>query len=146
MSPTPHDQTLLTPTEWRLMECLWEHAPRTGREAVDWLKAKVGWSRSTTLTLLRRMTEKGLILCTEEEGVRRYAPAIARREAALRETDDFLSRVYRGSVSLLMNALTEKQRLSSDEIDELYAILRRAEQEAKRDEADFVPGEDEKEG
>ena len=54
------DKTTLTPTEWNLMECLWEHAPRTGREATEYLERTVGWSRSTTLTLLRRMTAIGL--------------------------------------------------------------------------------------
>ena len=39
----------LTPTEWHLMECLWEHAPRTGRETVEYMAKSQGWSRSTTL-------------------------------------------------------------------------------------------------
>ena len=47
----------LTPTEWHLMECLWEQAPRTGREATEYMAESVGWTRSTTLTMLRRMTE-----------------------------------------------------------------------------------------
>ena len=51
----------LTPAEWQLMECLWEKSPRSGREAVDDLRERAGWSRSTTLTMLRRMSEKGLI-------------------------------------------------------------------------------------
>lgn len=118
----------LTHTEWNLMECLWEHAPRTGREAVEWLEKSVGWSRSTTLTMLRRMTEKGLIRCDEAEGVKVYSPLIRREDAVLRETDDFLSRVYQGSVSMMMSALTKKQKLSREEINELYAILKQAEE------------------
>lgn len=118
----------LTHTEWNLMECLWEKSPRTGREAVEYLERSVGWSRSTTLTLLRRMTEKGAIHCGEEEGVKVYSPLIRREEAVLRETDDFLSRVFHGSVSMMMNAVTKKQELTQEEIDELYAILRKAEE------------------
>ena len=121
-----HDISL-TPTEWNLMECLWDHAPRTGREAVDYLEKKVGWSRSTTLTMLRRMTEKGVIKCGEADGVKIYEPAIRREDAVLHETDDFINRVYNGSVSLMMSAITQKQELSREEIDELYAILREAE-------------------
>ena len=49
----PEQTTALTAAEWNLMECLWECAPRTGREAVDYLQKSVGWSRSTTLTMLR---------------------------------------------------------------------------------------------
>ena len=62
-----------TPTEWKLMECLWEKGSVTGREAVDYLHAHAAWSRSTTLTMLRRMTEKGVIACVDhEDGVKTY--------------------------------------------------------------------------
>ena len=122
-----HDHTL-TPTEWHLMECLWEKSPRTGREAVEYLEKSVGWSRSTTLTMLRRMTEKGVIRCGEEDGVKVYEPLVRKEEAMLHETDDFLSRVYKGSLPMLMSAVTQKHDLSRDEIDELYAILRKAEE------------------
>lgn len=117
----------LTPTEWHLMECLWEKSPRTGREAVEYLEQKVGWSRSTTLTLLRRMTEKGFIHCGEEDGLKVYTPLVPRQDAVVRETDDFLNRVYKGSVSMMMSAITQKQNLSKEEIDELYTILKQAE-------------------
>ena len=120
----------LTPTEWHLMECLWERAPKTGREAVDYLEKKVGWSRSTTLTMLRRMTEKGVIKCGDADGVKIYTPAIRREDAVVHETDDFINRVYNGSVSLMMSAITHKQELTREEIDELYAILREAEVKA----------------
>lgn len=119
----------LTPAEWHLMECLWEQAPRTGREVVDYLKPDMGWSKSTTLTMLRRMTEKGLIRCDESGDVRQYDPLVPREEAILQETEDFLSRVYKGSVGMLMSTLTKKQNLSKEEIRELYRILEEAEKE-----------------
>ncbi len=117
----------LTNTEWNLMECLWEASPRTGREATEYLHKHVGWSRSTTLTMLRRMTEKGLIRCEDNEGIKAYSPLIKREDAVIKETDDFLNRVYKGSVSLMMSAITKKQELTKEEIEELYAILREAE-------------------
>ena len=124
-----NEEKILTPTEWNLMECLWDHSPRTGREAVEYLRKSVGWSRSTTLTMLRRLTEKGLIDCHDENGMKVYSPLIRREDAAQRETDSFLSRVYQGSVSTMMSAITRKQKLSKSEIDELYAIIRQAEEE-----------------
>ena len=118
-----------TPTEWKLMECLWEKGSVTGREAVDYLHAHAAWSRSTTLTMLRRMTEKGVIACVDhDDGVKTYAPLVSRQQAAQRETHDFLSRVYHGSVSQMVSAVTEKQSLTQQEIEEFYAILRRAEE------------------
>lgn len=120
----------LTPAEWHLMECLWEQVPRTSREVVDYLKADMGWSKSTTLTMLRRMTEKGLIRCEEGGEVRLYSPLVAREDALLQETEDFLSRVYKGSVGMLMSTLTNRQNLSREEIRELYAILEEAERKS----------------
>jgi len=121
----------LTPTEWHLMECLWEKAPRTGREATEFLHKQVGWTRSTTLTLLRRLTEKGFVRCDAGDGVKIYSPLIQREGAVMRETEDFLSRVYKGSVSMMMSAVTKRQHLTQEEINELYGILRQAE-EAKK--------------
>jgi len=129
----PEHNISLTPTEWNLMECLWESAPRTGREATEYLLERVGWTRSTTLTLLRRMTEKGIIRCEEINGIKSYLPLLKREDAVIRETEDFLSRVYKGSISMMMSAVTKKQELTKEEIEELYAILREAEaKEGKR--------------
>ena len=52
----------LTQAEWQLMEKLWDHAPQTGRELTEAMAAQTGWNRSTTLTLLRRLMEKGAVL------------------------------------------------------------------------------------
>lgn len=121
----------LTPTEWNLMECLWDHSPRTGREAVEYMKEHMGWSRSTTLTMLRRMSDKGFIACDKRGEVLRYSALIRREEAAVHETRSFINRVYKGSVSMLVNAVTDKQELSQEEIDQLYEILRKAEEKKR---------------
>lgn len=113
----------LTTAEWNVMECLWESSPRTGRQAVDHLKGSVGWTRSTTLTMLRRMTEKGIIDCREKDGVNVYSPLLKREDTVMRETDDFLKRVYKGSVSMMISAMSKKQELSQEEINMLYNIL-----------------------
>ena len=118
----------LTPSEWLLMECLWEHSPRTGREAVEDLRLRAGWSRSTTLTMLRRMTEKGLIACDEAGAVLQYSPLINRDVAVQRETGNFLKRVYNGSVSMLISAMAKEQKLTKSELEELKEILRHAEE------------------
>ena len=118
----------LTPSEWLLMECLWEHSPRTGREAVEDLRLRAGWSRSTTLTMLRRMTDKGLISCDEAGAVLQYSPLINRDVAVQRETGNFLKRVYNGSVSMLISAMAKEQKLTKSELEELKEILRHAEE------------------
>lgn len=121
------NSTALTPTEWQLMECLWEQAPRTGREAADDLRVRAGWSRSTTLTLLRRMSDKGLIACESEGEALTYRPLLRREDAARQETRRFLNRVYKGSVGLMVSAMTQEQALSRADLDALREILRQAE-------------------
>lgn len=122
------EQMNLTAAEWNLMECLWEQAPRSGREAVEYMKRHTGWSRSTTLTMLRRMTEKGLIAVDDSSGVLMYSPLVRKEDAAEVETRSFIDRVYQGSVGMMLSAMTKKQQLSKDEIEELYDILRKAEE------------------
>ena len=121
----------LTPSEWLLMECLWEHSPCTGREAVDDLRLRAGWSRSTTLTMLRRMTDKGLIACDEAGAVLQYSPLVDRNIAVQRETGNFLNRIYNGSVSMLVSAMAKEQKLTKNELEELKEILRQAEESQK---------------
>ena len=119
----------LTEAEWQGMECLWMSAPRTGREIIDALGKTTGWSRSTTLTLLRRLEDKGAVSAVSEGGMKHYRPQVAREDAAVQETEHLLERVYQGSVSLMVSSLVKKQTLSQEEIDKLYAILREMEED-----------------
>ena len=123
----------LTQAEWLLMEQLWTQSPQTGRELTCTMQAQTGWSRSTTLTLLRRLTEKGAVRTEVRDGMHVYFPAVSREDAAARQTRDLLGRVYHGSLSLLVSAMTREETLSKAEIDELYAIL--DEMEAKQSDA-----------
>ena len=122
------DDINLTNSEWYVLDCLWETSPMTVMELVSALGDRPGWAKSTTITTLRRMEDKGLVLCSVEGRTRHYAPAVRRDQAARRETRSFLDKVYRGSVGLMVSALAEDRALSKAEIDELYEILRKAEE------------------
>ena len=117
----------LTEAEWNVMECLWEHSPRTGRELTQQLEKAAGWNRSTTLTLLSRLEAKGAVTTGSNGGKKLFSAALQREDAALQETEDFLSRVYHGSLSLMVSSFTKKKNLSKQEINELYAMLRELE-------------------
>ena len=118
----------LTNSEWYVLDCLWQRAPQTVMELVAALGERVGWAKSTTITTLRRMEEKGLVHCQVRGRTRHYVPAVGREQAARRETRSFLDRVYRGSVGLMVSAMAQDKALSRAEIEELYDILRRAEE------------------
>lgn len=120
----------LTQAEWSVMECLWEVGPLTGREVTQRMEKTCGWSRSTTLTLLSRLEAKGALESVPaEKGPKVFSPLLRREDAALGETKDFLDRVYQGSLSLMVSALTKKQALSREELDELYELLKGLEED-----------------
>ena len=124
----------ITESEWNVLSCLWEHMPQIARELTETLSKSVGWSRSTTLTVLRRMTEKGLLLCEDgDDGVRLYRTELARDAVTLRETEHFLDRVFGGSISMMLSAMTAGKRLTGDEIDALYEVLRQAEEQEQQE-------------
>ena len=122
------DDISLTNSEWYVLDCLWERSPQTVMELVAALNARLGWAKSTTITILRRMEDKDLVRCTVEGRTRHYVPNLQRDRAVRRETRSFLNKVYRGSVGLMMSAMTQDKALSREEIQELYDILKRAEE------------------
>lgn len=128
MRPVAHE---LTTAQWNLMEALWQNSPLSGRELTVIMTQTQGWSRSTTLTMLKRMCEKGQITYTEENGIRVYSPLIKRDDALHEQTQSFLHRAYKGSIGMMVSTMTQKQELSKAEIQELYEILRKAEENAK---------------
>ena len=119
----------LSEAEWNIMESLWEESHIVGFCFVADMAGRVGWSRSTTLTMLKRMTEKGLIACEDNGRMRVYVPLIERETAVKKETDNFLKRVYHGSASMLVSSFIKKQRLTTEELSELRQILDRAEED-----------------
>ena len=118
----------LSEAEWHVLESLWAASPKVGSQIVADLEQRRGWSRSTTLTMLRRMTEKGLISCDDGGRMKSYTPLVHRQEAVKRETESFLNRVYQGSVSMLLNSFVEKRKLTPGEIRKLREILDQAEE------------------
>ena len=81
----------LTASEWSVLTCLWENSPRTVMQLVAALGERVGWAKSTTITTLRRMEEKGLVRVEQGERGKRYAPAVEREQATAAETHSFLA-------------------------------------------------------
>lgn len=113
----------LNASEWNVLNCLWENHPRTVMQLVADLEQSVGWAKSTTITTLRRMEEKGLVRVEQAGRGKSYVPAVEREQAVIAETHSFLDRVYQGSVGLMMSAMVKRQELSRDEVAELRAIL-----------------------
>ena len=121
------EELTLTHSEWNVLDCLWDRSPMTVMELVAALGEKVGWAKSTTITTLRRMEEKGLVRVEVRGRAKHYFPAVEREKAARQETRSFLDRVYQGSVGLMVSSMAREKALTREEIEELYAILKEAE-------------------
>lgn len=117
---------MITSKEWYIMQVLWEHGACTLMEIVVQMEQKTKWSKSTCATMLRRMTEKGVIGYESKGKTKYFYPIIQRDEVVLPETKSFLGRIYDGSIGAMMNTLVKQGDLSEKDIDELEAILKQA--------------------
>ena len=115
-------QVNLSAGEWRVMEELWRN-PATLMELVRALGESAGWAKSTVSTMVRRMEAKGLIRAEQEGKAKVFFPQVAREEAATAETESLLTRVYHGSVGLMVSTLLQNRQISPAELEELQAIL-----------------------
>ena len=116
----------LSDGEWKLMNRLWDDAPRTITELVAALREETGWSKNTVITMLGRLEAKGAVRHEEGQRAKLYYPVTDREDAARTETESFLDKVYGGSLGLMMSAMVDSRALSEADIAELSAILDKA--------------------
>ena len=113
----------LQPSEWIIMEKLWERHPKTIMQLYHELRDAPGWSKSTVNTLLGRMVKKEIIYYKEGTKAKQYYPNVSRDEVAVAETESLLARVYQGSVGMMLSTLIRSHSLNDTDIKELYQIL-----------------------
>lgn len=114
---------MLQPSEWIIMEKLWESSPKTIMQIYHELEDDPGWSKSTVNTLLGRMVKKQIISYKEGTKAKQYYPNVSRDDVAIAETESLLERVYKGSVSMMLSTLIRNNNLNDEDIKELYQIL-----------------------
>ncbi|MBR1770727.1 MAG: BlaI/MecI/CopY family transcriptional regulator [Lachnospiraceae bacterium] len=121
--------TKLSDAEWKIMDILWRDAPKTLMELTRELEEETGWAKTTVITFLKRMEEKGAVSYEERGRTKYFSPAIDRADAELEETRSFLEKVFRGNVGLMISNMVKQEAISDEELEELYRILR----EGKKD-------------
>jgi len=105
--------------EYRFMNIVWEHSPIAGMELVKLANDELGWKKSTTYTVIRRLSQRG-VLINEDSIVK----ALISREEVMRiESEEHIERVYDGSLKLFFTTFLQKEKLSRDEIEELKKIV-----------------------
>ena len=114
-----------TEAEWKIMEVLWAHAPRTMGEITKAMEPVTGWTRHTVIALLKRMQDKGTVAVDESGPVKTYTPLLTQEDASAQQTKKLLSHVFSGKASLLINHLVDSGEITLKEMDELMAMMRR---------------------
>ena len=114
----------ITESEWKVMEVTWEESPVTAKKVVDALAESEKWKPQTVKTLLARLVKKG-VLRVEAEGNRfQYFPVVQRETAVMVETESFLDRICRGSLTpMLAQMVKGKRQLSDEEVQALRDLL-----------------------
>lgn len=108
-------------SELKILEILWKGGELSAKEIAAQAADQVGWSKTTTYTVLKKCVEKGLA-AREEPGFRCRALA-SREEVQRRETRGLIDRMYGGSADRLVASLLDGKALSGEEIARLRRLV-----------------------
>ena len=108
-------------SELKILEFLWDGGELTAKDIAARAAEQVGWSKTTTYTVLKKCVEKGLVERTEP-GFRCRA-LVTRQEAQQRETQGLIDRMYGGAADWLVASLLEGKALSDEEILRLRQLV-----------------------
>ena len=106
-------------SELRFCEILWEHQPVRSSELAHLCTEKLGWKKSTTYTVIKRLTERGVVQ-TEDAVV---TALVSRDQVQRAESRAFGERNFSGSLPGFLNAFVGGRGLSAEEADELRRMI-----------------------
>jgi BlaI family penicillinase repressor len=113
----------LSRQEWVLMEALWQKEPLFLSQIMDATATAVDWNKSSYLTYLKRMADKGLIGFTNISGNRCYSTLVKREDCIDSESSSILSKLTEDSTRLLLASMIKKSGLSELDRDELLTLI-----------------------
>ena len=108
-------------SEYRFCLILWEHEPIKSSELVKLCKEQLGWKPTTTYTVLKRLSERG-VLKNENTVV---SSLISKDEVQAAEIDELVEKKFEGSLPSFVAAFTKHQKISPHEIEELQRMIDR---------------------
>ncbi len=108
-------------SEYRFCLILWEHEPVTTTELVKLCQEQLEWKRTTTYTVIKRLSERGVL--KNEDGL--VSSLISKDEAQASEIDEMVEKKFEGSLPAFVAAFTKHQKISDKEIDEIQEMINR---------------------
>ena len=115
--PTPK----IFESEYRFCLILWEHEPIKSTDLAKLCKEKLEWSKTTTYTVIKRLSERGVI--KNENTV--VTSIISKEEAQQSELEELMDKKFEGSLPAFIAAFGRRQELSQAEIEEIRRIIER---------------------
>ena len=108
-------------SEYRFCLILWEHEPIRSTELAKLCKEKLEWSKTTTYTVIKRLSERGVI--KNENAI--VTSIVSKEEAQQSELEELMDKKFEGSLPAFIAAFGKRQALSDAEIEEIRKIIER---------------------
>jgi len=108
-------------SEYRFCLIMWEHEPVTAVELVKRCQEQLGWKRTTTYTVIKRLSERGVL--QNNNGT--VTSLISKDEAQASEIDDLVEKKFEGSLPAFIAAFSKRQDMSMKELDEVQRMIDR---------------------
>ena len=105
--------------ETRFAEIVWENEPISTTQLVKICAQELQWKRTTTYTVLKKLSEKGLFM-TENSIV---TALISKQEFEAMQSEQFVEENFSGSLPAFLAAFSTRKKLSDEEIDEMKLLI-----------------------
>ena len=106
-------------SEYRFCLILWEHEPIKSGELVALCKQQLGWKNSTTYTVIKRLTQRGVI--QNDHTV--VTSLVSKDQVQAAEIDQLVEKKLDGPLPAFEAAFTRHQHMTQQEIDQTPAML-----------------------
>ena len=108
-------------SEYRFCLILWENEPIKSSELVKLCKEQLGWKPTTTYTVIKRLSERG-VLKNENTVV---SSLVSKDEVQAAEISEMVEKTFEGSLPAFVAAFTRHQKISEKEIVEVQRMIDR---------------------
>ncbi len=105
--------------ETRFAELIWENEPLSSGELVKHCAEKLGWKKSTTYTVLKKLCDKGYF--RNEDGA--VTSLISREGMQAQESRRFVEDTFGGSLPAFFAAFTSERQLSDKEVADIRRMI-----------------------
>lgn len=113
------DYSKLCDSDYRFMCVVWDNAPINSGELVKLCQEKLGWKKSTTYTVVRKMCEKGYI-ANEDATVTVLIP---KKQVQADESQYFVERTFDGSLPGFIAAFLGGKKISNEDAKTLKKMI-----------------------